>query len=358
MINNTTIIIVTYNHRNYIKKCLNSIPSGLEVIVIDNCSNDRTPELIEKKYPDIKLIKSKKNLGYGKAVNLGVKNSSKDYIIVLNPDTIVKNDSIQKLVKPLINAKNIITVPKVMLYDGSWINTCGTIEHFTGLTFTRGLGDDMDCYGEIEYLGGLSGVCFAMKRDLYHKIGGFDENIFLYMEDTELSWKINSLGYKILYVPDSVIYHDYKLEVPAEKIYHLEVGRYIILRKYFTWKHFLMFLPSLFITELFTFGYALLKGFNGIKFKLKSVKDGLNANVDKIDNDRYELVKSLDWKIPHGQLSYHLLDKIFRKIGNLIYFINYSLILYLWNVQSLNKNKSKIEYSSKTHSEFTDKSSK
>lgn len=326
----TSVIIVTHNHREYLNKCLNSIPSNLEIIVVDNVSTDGTPHIIEEKYPHIKLIKSNKNLGYGRGVNLGVKNSSGDYLVVLNPDTIVQDNSIDELVKPLIKNEKIITIPKIMLYNGSRINTCGNVEHFTGLTFTRGLGKNKNYYNKEECLGGLSGACFALKRDIYQKIGGFDEDIFLYMEDAELSWKINSLGFKIQYIPDSVVYHDYKLDVPAEKIYHLEKGRYIILRKYFTWKLFLMFLPSIFVTELFTFGYASLKGINGLKFKIKAIKDVININIEKNDINRKQLIKSLDWKVPIDQLSHNIIDKLIKRAGNMIYFLNYFLISYFW----------------------------
>lgn len=324
-----SIIIVTHNHKDYIEKCLNSIPSNLEIILVDNISTDGTPELIEAEYPHVKLIKSNENLGYGKGVNLGVKNSKGNYLVILNPDTIIEENSIEELVKPLIPNNEIITVPKVMLYDGSKINTCGNIEHFTGLTFTRGLGKKDSYYDEEEYLGGLSGVCFALKRDLYHKIGGFDENIFLYMEDAEISWKINSLGYKILYVPNSVFYHDYKLEVNAEKIYHLELGRYIILRKYFLWKHFLVFFPSLIITEMFTMGYALISGPGSVKYKFNAMKDSLKLKVDKIDCDNGKLIQSLDCNIPIDQLSYNSLDKYVKTFGNMIYNANYLFYLEL-----------------------------
>lgn len=342
MLTNTSVVIVTYNHKNYLQKCLDSIPAKVEIIVIDNSSNDGTPEFIEEKYPQVKLIKSKKNLGYGKGVNLGIKNSNNDYLVILNPDIIVQDNSFEELIKPLIDNENIITVPKVLLYDGSSINTCGNIEHFTGLTFTRGLGEVVESHDEIMFLSGLSGVCFALKKDLYQTIGGFEENIFLYMEDAELSWNINSKGYNIHYVPNSIFYHDYKLNIPAEKIYHLEIGRYIILRKYFTWKQFLMFLPSIIITELFTTGFASLKGFDGIKFKFKAVKHGLTADIEKVDINRKELVQSLDWKIPNNYLTYDIFDKIIKNLGNLVYFLNYNLILYFWTMKAFNINKSEI----------------
>ena len=87
MLNDTSIIIVTHNHKKYLEKCLDSIPINLEVIIVDNVSTDGTPDIISEKYPEVKLIKSNENLGYGKAVNLGVKKTDKEYIVILNPDT-------------------------------------------------------------------------------------------------------------------------------------------------------------------------------------------------------------------------------------------------------------------------------
>ncbi len=329
MLENTSVVIVTYNHKEYIEKCLDSIPSGLEVIVVDNISTDGTPELIEKKYGNVKLIRNNINAGYGKGVNIGVQNSNKEYLVILNPDTIIEDNSIEKLINPLITNKNVVTVPKAVLYDGSAINTCGNIEHFTGLTFTRGLGENINCFNEFEKLSGLSGLCFALKKDIYYEIGGFDENIFLYMEDAELSWNINSKNLEILYVPDSVIYHCYEFNLPAEKIYFVEKGRYIILRKYFNWKHYLLFLPSLILTELLTFGYSILNGSDWIKFKLKGIRDGFRAPIERVDCDRKQLFNALDSKLPENE---NLMNNNIKKIANLIYIINYALIMGLWNL--------------------------
>ncbi len=253
----TSVIIVTYNHKACIKKCLDSISLNLEVIVVDNTSTDGTPELIEKQYPHVKLIKSKKNLGYGKGVNFGVEKSSREYLLILNPDTVVNGNSIAEMIKPIVNDQNIITTPKILVQDGSKINTCGNIEHFTGLTFTRGFGEKIEGFNKRENIGGLSGACFALKKDIYKKIGGFEDNIFLYMEDAELSWNINSKNFEIQYIPTSVIYHHYEFNLPVKKIYFVEMGRYIILRKYLTWKQYLLFSPSLILTEIITFSYAI-----------------------------------------------------------------------------------------------------
>lgn len=120
--------------------------------------------------------------------------------------------------------------PKVLLYDGSRINSCGLIVHFTGLGFTRGFKDNPAVFDAPEYLNGVFGCCFAMRKREFIELGGFDESILVYGEDTEFSWRIMVNGFKILFVPNSVVKHDYVLEVPPRKIYHLEKARYIILK--------------------------------------------------------------------------------------------------------------------------------
>ena len=325
-LNNTSVVIVTYNHGNFIKKCLESIAvdTALEIIVVDNCSSDDTVNIV-KEFPFVKLVKNEDNMGYGNGVNIGIKYSKRKYVVVLNPDVKVEKNSIEELIKPLKDQKGLITVPKTLLYDGSKINTCGNIAHFTGLTFTLGLGEDKNAFNKPMYATGLSGVGFAIERDLYLKLGGFDESFFLYMEDAELSWNIQSKGLKILYVPSSVIYHDYKLMVPAEKIYHLEKGRYVILRKYMSWKYCLMFLPSLLMTEILTFGYSIINSNSSIKFKFRAIKDGLTVNIHKKNPNINVLVESLDWKIPEGQLSYTVWDRGLKRFANVVYLLNYNI---------------------------------
>ncbi|WP_321421995.1 glycosyltransferase family 2 protein [uncultured Methanobacterium sp.] len=332
----TSVLIVNTNQKDYIKNCLKSLKSvydntDFEIIIVDNDSTDGSPEFVGENYPDVKLIRTK-NKGFCAANNLGAKNAEGEYLILLNPDTKVFKGSLEELVRNLDGKEKTISVPKILLYDGQSINTVGIINHFTGLGFTKGLGENIDKYTEQEYMSSISGACFCIRMQDFLDLGGLDEQFFLYMDDAEFSWRLKSKGYKVVYVPNAVICHDYTLRVPAEKIYYLEIGRYIILKKYFTWKEFLLFLPSLFTTELFTFGYSILKGRSGIKFKLKAIKEGLTLNVEKDNVDRKDLVRLLDYKIPNKQLNSTFFDIIFFKIGNFIYFMNYKSILIIWNL--------------------------
>lgn len=327
LLNETSVIIVTYNNKNQIKDCLVSVLSEKpsEIIVVDNNSNDGTPDLIKKLFPQVKLIYNPKNGGYSRGINIGVENTKKEYLIVLNPDTKVKEKCFDALLRPLYNSKAVLTVPKTLFYDESKINTCGNIEHFTGLAFTRNLNGHSDSFNDCKSISGLSGVCFAIKNEDYIKLGKFDETFFLYMEDVDFSWRINSRGLKISYIPTAIVCHDYKLNVNPKKIYYLEKGRYMILRKYLTYKEYLIFAPSLLITEILTLGYSILNGKKGLKFKLKAIKDGLTMEVHKEVSNVKNLIKYLDWEIPEDQLSYTKLDVILKKIANKIYCLNYKI---------------------------------
>jgi len=326
---NVSIIIVTYNHIKFINECLNSLTKkkSFEIIVVDNKSTDGTPEFIGKKFPNVTLIRNSENYGYGIGNNIGVNSANMDFIVILNPDTKVTEDAIDALVKPLENQENIITTPKILLYDGSKINTCGNIEHFTGLTFTRGLGVGSELFDNEEFINGLSGACFAIKKKDYIKLKGFDKNFLVYMEDAELSWKSNLYGFNILYVPKSVIFHEYQLKVSPEKIFHLERGRYVILRKYFDWKTLLIISPSLLMTELLTWGYSVLNGLSGLKYKYKAIREGLTFKVEKNHINNNELLNKLEWEIPMNQLNYNFIDVFIKKIANFVYNLNYHIIM-------------------------------
>jgi GT2 family glycosyltransferase len=324
-----SIIIVTYNSKKYIKACVESIlkqnyPS--EIIVVDNCSVDGTVEFVEQNFPFVKIITSEKNLGYGAGNNLGVEYANARYIVVLNPDTIMEDKGLEELIKALKSEEKQIITPKILLYDRSSINTYGTIQHFTGLGFVRGLGTNPDNFHHPEYASGFSGCCFAIRKKDFIELGGFDQNFFMYREDGDLSWRGNLKNFKILCIPTAIIRHDYTLKVSPEKIYHLEKGRYMILRKYLSWKDFMLLSPSLIIVEFLTFGYAIKCGLRGVMYKCKAIKDGLNANVDNVKGDRDNLLKSLSVTIPIEQLTSNKAERIFKRFANKIFEWNFKVI--------------------------------
>lgn len=323
-----SIIIVTYNHLHYLDACIASIKKQNyphEIILVDNCSTDGTIQHVKDFFPEIILIESRENKGYGAGNNLGFKYAKGKYIVILNPDVIVENFWLEQLLSPLKGQDHVITTPKILIFDGSEINTIGNSNHFTGLTFTKGFGAAPSTFTKTIHATGASGACFALTKSAYTDIGGFDELFFLYNEDSDFSWRANLLGYTILAIPDAIIYHDYQLKVHPEKIYFLEKGRYIILRKYFSLNELILLCPSFLMAELLTFGYASKFGINGLRFKLKAITDGLSIKVSDSQKGCMD-ISHLDKTIPLEQLTFNKIDKIVKIIANKIFEWNVEII--------------------------------
>lgn len=323
-----SVIIVTYNSEKYIRACLDSIHDQKyphEIIVVDNNSKDRTIEIVSKD-PNVRFLETHSNLGYSVGNNIGTRYARGEYLVFLNPDTVVEDKWLIELIKPLEKTNRVITTPKILTYDGKKINTCGNTNHFTGLTFTRGYEETPNKYDSEEEVSGFSGCCFAIRKKDFERLGGFDEFFFLYNEDSDMSWRAQLNGFTIKYMPSSIVMHDYRLRMSAKKIYHLEKGRYLILRKYMPIKYIGAFLFSLLVTEALTFGYSIRFGRNGLKNKILAIKDGLSINVDRVTGDWTRLLKALKAEIPIDQLTYNQADKNIKIIANKIFYWNLRLL--------------------------------
>jgi GT2 family glycosyltransferase len=327
-----SVIIVTFNHRKYLEKCLGSILDQdypHEIIIVDNDSHDGTPEFIETGYPQVKVIRNKNN-GYGAGNNLGVSQSSGEYIVILNPDTIVEQGWLRELIVPLTKKPGIITAPKILLYDGSAINTIGNINHFTGLTFTRGLNEPPQSYHESRELSGVSGACFAISKEDYLKMGGFDERFFLYNEDSEFSWRAHIYDISIVFIPSSVLRHDYSLNVSPQKLYYLEKGRYLILKTYFSWKLWIVLIPSFILAEILTFGYAARFGWTGISFKARAFYEGLILTRSAKHRDGEKVLGHLEKSIPLDQLVSNGIERAGVRMCNWIFSWNFTVLVWFF----------------------------
>jgi GT2 family glycosyltransferase len=325
-----SIIIVTYNHKNYLADCLHSLSLQNyphEIILVDNGSDDGTIPFVQKNFPYVKVIKNV-NTGYGAGNNTGVAKAVGTYIVILNPDTIVEEDWLENLIEPLKDRnKNLVTTSKILMYDGLSINTCGNLNHFTGMTFTNGLKENLLQYNRFFSPTGISGACFAMRKEDYVKIGGFDENFFLYNEDSEFSWRLHFYGYSILFVPTSIVRHDYDLKVPPEKLYHLESGRYKILCKYYTKTDLVQLLPSMLATEFLVFAYAVKNGYRGLFYKIRSLKSLRFASGKNTYNQKSgKILKNLSPVIPLNQLTSNQSEKLVISLCNKIYQWNLKVI--------------------------------
>ncbi len=216
--NRISVVIVTFNSASTIKACIDSIikfSSGCEVIVVDNNSEDITCEIVQEFGKRVKLIKASTNLGFAKANNLGVKSAIGEYFIFLNPDTeIIQKYSLNRL--KIILEKNPefgIIGPKLMYPDGllqARVRNLPTV--FNAFKeYILGKKGEYDFYSpncktlcEVE---SVIGACMIIKKELFQKVGGFNEKYFMYFEDLELCRQVRFMGLKVGFLPEVIVEH-------------------------------------------------------------------------------------------------------------------------------------------------------
>jgi len=260
-----SIIIVNYNGRAYIDKCLDSLREGgqlgYEVIVVDNASGDGSAEHVAARHPQVRLIRTETNLGFGAGNNLGARWARGEYLAFLNPDTEAGPGWLEALIAALQqDAEAGLATALVLLMDKrDRVNTCGNDMHLTGLTLCRGMGAHRDGFSKTVEVGAVSGAAFAIRRDLFEALGGFDESFFLYVEDSDLSLRARLAGYRLLCVPQAVVYHKYRLQFGPQKTFYQERNRTLMVLKSFHWRTLLVLAPALALGEVVTWGFLLLR---------------------------------------------------------------------------------------------------
>jgi len=313
ILHKASVIIVNTNELHHLKRCLPSIfrqrYPDYEVLVVDNASTDGSVEYVAREFPQVRIIRNETNLGYAGANNVGFKHAAGDYIAVLNPDTQVEPDWLKELVIALqADPWAGLATPKILMMDDPGrINTCGNEITFTGLTFCRGLDQLAEKYDQLEVVSAVSGAAFVIKRSVLEQIGGFDESFFIYYEDTDLSLRAMLAGYTCLYVPTSVVYHQYAVRFSPRKYFLLERNRYFSLLKTLRWRTLIVLLPMLLLSELLAWGYALLRGPEHVRSKLRSYV-WLIGNRQQIleARSRVQALRRVDDRVLLGRFSHRL----------------------------------------------------
>jgi GT2 family glycosyltransferase len=337
-VKSASIVILSYNSREDLEECIPSLMSqtyqDFEIIVVDNASTDGSEEFIRTNYPMIKVVQTGKNLGYPAGNNAGFEVAEGEYIAVVNPDTVADPQWLAELIKPLERDHTIAaTTSKILIYyQKDRINTCANTSHLTGLTFCRGLNKSVDEFNNFQAVGAVSGCSFAIRRDVLKYINGFDPDFFLYMEDADLSWRIRFAGGKILYVPESIIYHKFNLSIAPWKEFYLERNRYLILLKNLDTKTLLLLTPALAITEIVTMSHAVLNGPKYVKSKLmaylwiikhiRAISIKRDETLSKKRVTDKEFFGLLDWSIPFEQV---IENPIMKRTTDIIFNSFYAL---------------------------------
>ena len=223
-----SIIIVSFNTRQLLKDCLDSIGSAtnnikLEIFVVDNNSSDGTAAMIKKDYPKVKLLANKKNLGFSKANNQALKLAKGKYVLILNPDTKLAHDTISEMIKFMEeNPKIAVSTCNVELPNGQLDRDCRrhfptpwrAFCHFSKLEklFPRSRLFDQYYFGYLSpatehEIDSCVGAFMMVRQSIVKKVGLFDEDFFFYGEDLDWCWRFKDAGYKIRYTPITKIIH-------------------------------------------------------------------------------------------------------------------------------------------------------
>lgn len=271
-----SVIVVNFNGKPYVESCLRSILkqdfAHFEVILVDNKSSDSSLEFVRRMFPDLFVVANEKNLGYSGGINSGISHARGEYLAPINVDTEVNQDWLAAMVNFMdANPEVGAVTPKSLLYrNRRKVGTLGLNIHITGLGFVRGLNSqDNDSLREPFQVAGVSGCSYLIRREIVERMGGLNENNFMYYDDVDLSWMINVMGYKIYCVPQSVIYHEYELKMTPQKILWLEYGRENAILSYLKPLTLIAFTPVLAFTEALILGYCLIRGPSYIKAKLR-----------------------------------------------------------------------------------------
>lgn len=273
-----SVIVVGYNSRRFLDACFGALlnqayPGDYEVLFIDNTSTDGSTAFVQEHFPGVRVIESGGNLGYAGGNNFGAKFARGDVLAFINPDTQAEPDWLRELVRPLVVDSAIgLTTSKIVLMDNpEVINTCGNDLTLAGITTCRRAGEVAELVEADEDVTAVSGAAFAIPADLFRHLGGFDERFWMYLEDTDLSWRARLAGYRCRLAARSVVAHHYTLTLSPGKTRILERNRYQMLAKNLSGWMMLALIPTLLVGELLTWSWAALRGPRHLWAKLQAM---------------------------------------------------------------------------------------
>lgn len=215
------VVILNYNGRTFLEKFLPNViensSSVAEIIVADNKSTDDSVEFMKNKFPDIRLILNEFNGGFATGYNVALRQINADYYILLNSDIEVTPHWIEPVIELMESDETIAACqPKILsYYDKTKFEYAGAAGGYIdkyGYPFCRGrmfqdLETDNGQFNDVKEVFWATGACMFVKASLYHKYGGLDDDFFAHMEEIDFCWRLKNFDYKIMYCPDSKIYH-------------------------------------------------------------------------------------------------------------------------------------------------------
>lgn len=251
-----SVIIVSYNGRQYLGACLLSVVNqdfeDFEILLVDNASDDSSADFVRENFPSVEVVQNERNLGYAGANNIGIVRSKGEYVVLLNQDTIVDKGWLAELVKTMESSRRIgIAQSRIQLMnEPHLLNTDGNIANLLGFGFPGNLGREYAGIPVDRDISFPSGCSMIIRKDMLEKIGLLDELFFLYSEDLDIGLRARTQRYGIRLSSKSVVYHDYGFSLSSNKIFFLERNRLMTVLKNYEFETILRFSLAFIICEL------------------------------------------------------------------------------------------------------------
>ena len=271
-----SVVMLTHDELIHLEESLSTLHAQSrapdEIIVVDNASADGSVEFIQRRFPGVRLLLNRDNVGFARGNNLGARAATGDYVVFLNNDVRLDRAWLAELIKPLETNPDLVACQSlVLLYnEPERINTSGTTVNFLGVGWCRDYRRPRDVSLPAD-VPTVSGAAFAIRRDVFLAQGGFDESYFIYHEDIDLSWRLRLEGHQLALAPSSIVYHKYRFTRHARKYYLLERNRIMTLIKNYRLPTLLLIAPAFVVTEV---GICLLAFRQGwLRPKLAGYRD-------------------------------------------------------------------------------------
>lgn len=226
-----SIIIPSYNTRELLKNCIESlyhctstvIQERMEIIVVDNSSTDGSMIMIKENFPKVRLVENTVNLGFARAINQGLERAQGKYLLLLNSDTVIDNRAIDKMIAFLESHLEVGVVGcQLKNPDGTIQPSGGYLPNLVRVFFWMSFLDDLpilknilksyhvenkEFYTHQRYLGWVTGAFFLTKREVFEKVGFFDETMFMYVEEVDWCQRVEKAGFRVAFDPKGRVIH-------------------------------------------------------------------------------------------------------------------------------------------------------
>lgn len=210
-----SIVILNWNGKKFLSDCLQSLRrvtyKPLEIIIVDNNSSDGSVDYVKRFFPEVKIFAKKENAGFAKGNNFGWKKATGEYVLFLNNDTVATPNFLAVLLSDLRNDPTIGCMQPEMrvLNKKELMDEAGAYLTFTGFSYHYGYRKTyaLPMYRKMREIFSVKGACMLVPKKVLRETGGFDEDFFIFYEETDLCYRIWLRGYRVLYEPAATIYH-------------------------------------------------------------------------------------------------------------------------------------------------------